>query len=90
MTIKKTKGIPATKNGVCLTPECGCKAAHRGLCRRCYGHALTLIKAKKTNWNELVSFGLAGESRRPRQNLFTDAFDQAKRDNHVTFPFPRD
>jgi hypothetical protein len=47
----------------CLNPNCSREAHTRGLCRNCYTTANRLIRAKRTNWELLISRGKAQESR---------------------------
>lgn len=49
----------------CVTRTCGEKqynARSKGLCRRCYNAAVSLIGRKLTTWEELESLGLIEEN----------------------------
>ena len=42
---------------VCLRPDCGRRAASRGLCQTCYGYARMLVERGSTTWDDLVARG---------------------------------
>ncbi len=56
------RGKPLTQ---CVTRQCGDKqfnARSKGLCRKCYNAAVSLIGRKLTTWEELESLGLIEEN----------------------------
>lgn len=59
----------------CLTPDCKALARWRGLCSRCYGQAKKLIEKELTDWDELITMGLALHN---TDQLFTAEFHKRK------------
>jgi hypothetical protein len=49
-------------NPVCLRPDCGKPAKHRGLCVNCYQSARLLVSKNKTTWDVLVAAGKCHEA----------------------------
>jgi len=62
----------------CCVPDCNRREYSRGECRPCFKRAAAMVRAGLTDWDELISFGLAKPSRAKKANPLVAAFKAAK------------
>jgi len=63
-------------DSTCMLPACDRPTYSRQLCRGCYCAAQRRIKAGRHTWAELVTWGLAGETKPRIHNPMSVALEQ--------------